>query len=113
VPTASSTGAGAAHLAAYRARGDRDQCRLAPLSVRHQYGIAVESDRELRNRVPHMLETVMSSTENDIAYFAKRALQERDSADQANDPCARQTHLRMAEEYERRAENPGPRATVN
>lgn len=54
------------------------------------------------------------TVQTDRDYYCQRAREERRQADRADDPCARQTHLRMAKEYERRlALDPiGPRLTA-
>jgi len=39
--------------------------------------------------------------QNDMRYFQRRAREERERADAAVDPCARQAHHRIAVEYER------------
>lgn len=50
--------------------------------------------------------------EQDRAYFAQRAVAERDLAAQATDPGIRQIHTAMAEEYERRSHGEEPRALI-
>ena len=41
--------------------------------------------------------------EDDLGYYKRRAEQERSFADAATDPSVALVHLRLAEEYERRA----------
>jgi hypothetical protein len=40
---------------------------------------------------------------DDVKYFEKRAIEERERAAAATDPCARKAHEKIAEEYERLA----------
>lgn len=44
---------------------------------------------------------------DDVQYFQRRAKEERQRAAEAKDPCAKQAHQRIANEYERlaRADN--------
>ena len=39
--------------------------------------------------------------QDDMRYFQRRAREERERAEAAADPCARQAHRRIAAEYER------------
>lgn len=45
----------------------------------------------------------------DLAYFARRAKQERERAEVAPEPAARRVHLELADEYDRRAQGQEPR----
>jgi len=47
--------------------------------------------------------------QQDLAYFAKRAAQERKIAEASPDAAARRAHLELADEYERRAQGHEPR----
>ena len=51
----------------------------------------------------------MQPDPTDTQYFAQRAREERDSAARTADSCARQTHLQLAQAYERRAAAPNPK----
>lgn len=44
------------------------------------------------------------NSSDDLDYFNRRAFEERSRAAKAADPSVRQTHLKMAAEYERRAD---------
>lgn len=50
--------------------------------------------------------------EIDRAYFAKRAREAREKADQVADPAIKRVHLNMAEEYGRRARGETPQVIV-
>ena len=41
--------------------------------------------------------------ERDEAYYARRAIEERQKSEQASDPASYRVHLEMARQYERRA----------
>lgn len=47
-------------------------------------------------------------TEDDVRYFQRRAQEERQRAQEAADKCAKQAHLRIANEYERIAREGNP-----
>jgi hypothetical protein len=45
------------------------------------------------------MEAIMS--DDDVKYFQRRAIEERERAESAVDPCARRAHQCIATEYER------------
>lgn len=47
-----------------------------------------------------------------IAYFKRRAREEREIADRCRDPAVARTHLKLAREYERRLQGEMPPTAI-
>lgn len=63
------------------------------------HAIVDKSARATRNGLFARRREGVVTVENDVAYFNRRASEERNAATEAAHPNARQAHLKMAERY--------------